>query len=223
MRRPARRTIYIFVIAAGLLLGGLIAMSTDSEYARTTDLGHGVSLVETVHVTRSPVTTIADSGGEATIPIPYRGEGVIHQKVLRRGVLLWESLPGKIYRTSVSPDGRYLVVWDHVHTEWWVVYDLASGSQLEVHLPVHPGMGDGMVPLHFGHWAEDSRSILVALDGEEIEPTRDRMFYREIYWLDPANGNFTRLQHCHGPYPPDEAPFTRPNWETTPCAGKFED
>ena len=220
MRKLPRRRLYFALIAVLIVVAGVIFLSVDREYLRTTDLGGGVSLVETVHVTRSPVTTIADSGGEATIPIPYHDEAVIHQKVLRHGALLWEAPAGKTFRTSVSPDARYLVVWDDVHTEWWQAYDLANGTQLEIHMPVHPGIGDGMVPLRFGHWSPDSLSIVVALDGEEVEPQNNWMLYREIYLLDPADGSFTRQQHCHTPYP---QPLVRPKWDTTPCAGKFED
>jgi len=166
MRKFVRRSLH--VVLAGTIY--VIVLSIDRQYQRTTDLGAGVTLIETVHVFRSALTVIADSGGSAWIPIPYRSEGVIRQKLLRNGAVLWESPAGKTYRASVSPDRQYLLLWDQVHSAWWRVYDLSTGTYREIYLPVHRGMGDGMVPLRFGRWSDDSRFIVVALDGEEVEP-----------------------------------------------------
>ena len=223
MRKLMRRLLYTVLGAALLLAIYIIAYSIDREYQRTTDLGGGVTLIETVHIYRSAYTVIADSGGSAVIPVPFRRESVIHQKVLRNGSVLWEGPADKIYSASVSPNYHYLVVWDHVHTEWWRVYDLSTGNSIEVHLPEHPGMGDGMVPLRFGRWSGDSRFIHVALDGEEVEKPNAWMRYRETYLLDPSNGNFFKQNHCHQPYPEGAQALPRANWDDSPCAGKYED
>ena len=223
MRKFVRKSLYIVLGAALLVTIYAIVLSIDREYQRTTDVGAGVTLIETVHVFRSAFTVIADSGGTAWIPIPYRSEGVIHQKIVRDGTVLWESPAGKTYRPSASPDRRYLLVWDQVHTEWWRVYNISTGTYREIYLPVHPGMGDGMVPLRFGRWSDDSRFILVALDGEEVEPSYGRMRYRETYLLDPSTGNFYKQNHCHQPYPDGEKSLPRASWDDSPCAGKYED
>ena len=222
MRKFVRGSLFL-VLAAALVTIYVAVLSIDREYQRATDLGAGVTLVETVHVFRSAFTVIADSGGSAWIPVPYRSEGVIHQKLLHRGAVLWESPPGKTFRTSVSPNRQYLLLWDLVHGEWWHVYDLSTGADLEIHMPVHPGMGDGMVPLRFGRWSDDSRFVLVALDGEEVESPYHWMKYRETYLLDPSNGNFYKQEHCHQPRPEGEGPFPRAKWDDSPCAGEYED
>ena len=83
MRKFVRRSLHVVLAAALLVTIYVIVLSIDREYQRTTDLGAGVTLIETVHVFRSAFTVIADSGGSAWIPIPYRSEGVIRQKLLR--------------------------------------------------------------------------------------------------------------------------------------------
>lgn len=223
MRKIKATILYGVLGLALLLLGCLIVLSVDTEYQRTTDLGRGVALIETVHITRSPITQIVDSGptGSAIILKPFRSEDVIHQKVMRNGGIIWEGRADKTYSVSVSPDHHYLVVWDHVHTEWWHAFDLATGADLEIHLPEHPGIGDGMVPLRFGQWSGDSHFVLVAVDGEEVEKPNAWMVYRETYLLDPATGNFYKQRHCHQPYP--EGHYTRPDWANTPCAGTYQD
>lgn len=223
MRKFVRGSLYALPAALLLVTIYVIVLSIDREYQRTTDLGGGATLVETVHVFRSAFTVIADSGGSAWIPVPYRSEGVIHQKLLRNGAVLWESPGGKTFRASVSPNRQYVVLWDQVHTEWWHVYDLPNGTDREIYMPVHPGLGDGMVPLRFGKWSDDSRFVLVALDGEEVEPPHQWMRYRETYLLDPSNGNFYKQEHCHQPYPEGEKSLPRANWDDSPCAGKYED
>jgi hypothetical protein len=223
MRKFVRRSLQVVLAGVLLVIIYVIVLSIDREYQRTTDLGAGVTLIETVHVFRSAFTVIADSGGSAWIPIPSRSEGVIRQKLLRNGAVLWESPAGKTYRASVSPNRQYLLLWDHVHSEWWRIYDLPTGTYREIYLPIHPGMGDGMVPLRFGRWSDDSRFIVVALDGEEVEPPHKWMRYRETYLLDPSNGNFYKQDHCHQPYPEGEKSLPRANWDDSPCAGKYED
>ena len=203
MRKFVRRSLQVVLAGALLVTIYVTVLSIDREYQRTTDLGAGVTLIETIHV--------------------YRSEGVIRQKLLRNGAVLWENPAGHTYRTSVSPDGKYLVLWDRGHSEWWEVYDLSAGTHREIYLPVHPGMGDGMVPLRFGRWSDDSRFILVALDGEEVEPPHKWMRYRETYLLDPSTGNFYKQTHCHQPYPDGERSLPRASWDDSPCAGKYED
>jgi len=223
MRKFVRKSLYVVLGVAMLVTVYGIVLSIDREYQRKTDLGAGVTLIETVHIFRSAFTVIAESGGTSWIPVPHRNEGVIHQKIVRNGMVLWESPAGKTSRTYVSPDHRYLLLWDQVHTEWWRAYDISAGTYREIYLPIHPGMGDGMVPLRFGRWSEDSRFVLVALDGEEIEQSEGRMKYREIYLLDPSIGNFYKQNHCHMPYPDGEESLPRANWDCTPCAGSYEE
>jgi hypothetical protein len=148
---------------------------------------------------------------------------VIHQKILRNGGVLWEGLDGKLFGAEVSPDHRYVLLWDHSHTERWSVYDLSTGASRAIFMPVHPGWGDGMVPLRFGGWSHDSRFLLVALDGEETEPPQQWMRYRETYLLDPSTGNFYKQNHCHQPYPENAKSLPQPNWDDSPCAEKYED
>jgi hypothetical protein len=223
MHKLLRRSSYSVLAAVLLIAIYVMALSIDREYQRTTDLAPGVTLIETIHVFRSAFTVIADSGGRTWVPTPYRTEGVIHQKVVRNGAVLWEGRSDKTFDTAVSPDHHYLLVWDKVHTEWWRVYDLSTGTFREIYLPTHPGMGDGMVPLRFGRWSDDSRFILAALDGEEFEQPNNRMRYRETYLVDASNGDFCKQNHCHQPYPEDAKSLPRANWDNSPCAGKYED
>jgi len=65
MRTFARSSLYIAITVPLLVAIYVIALSVDGEYQRTTDLGSGLTLVETVHVFRSAITVIADSGGSA--------------------------------------------------------------------------------------------------------------------------------------------------------------
>lgn len=221
MRKVIRWTIFIVLGCVALFVIWAVAMSIDREYQRTTELADGVTLVETIHVTRSAVTEIADSGGSATIPVPYRSEWVKDQKIFRNGTELWHGPSDKTFKTSVSPDHHYLVLWDDVHTEWWRIYDLSTGTSTEIYMPKHPGMGDAMVPLKFGWWSFDSTRIYVALDGTEVEPNKQWMRYRETYLLDPATGDFYKQDHCHQPTDPT-LPYSRPNWDNTLCAGTYE-
>lgn len=223
MRKFVKRSFYAVLAVVLLVTIYVIVLSVDREYQRTTDLGGGATLIETVHVFRSAFTVIADSGGSAWIPLPYRSEGVMHQKLVRNGTVLWESPEGKTFRASVSPNRQYVVLWDLVHSEWWHVYDLPNSSDREIYMPVNPGLGDGMVPLRFWKWSDDSHFIYVALDGEEVEPPHQWMRYRETYLLDPSNGNFYKQEHCHQPYPEGEKLLPRANWDDSPCAGKYED
>lgn len=70
MRKFVRRSLYAVLAAAQLVVIYVVVLSIDREYQRTTDLGAGVTLIETVHVSRSAFTVIADSGGSAWIPVP---------------------------------------------------------------------------------------------------------------------------------------------------------
>ena len=224
MRKLVRRSLYIALVVGLLFLIWVLAFSIDSEHQRSIDLGGGVILVETVHIFRSAFTQIADSGGSAILPMPYRNESVIHQKVLRNGTVMWEGPSDKIYNISVSPDRHYVLVWDQVRTEWWRAYDISTGNYIELYLPKHPGIGDGMVPLKFGWWSEDSTQFHAVIEGSEVEPVNQWMKYRETYLVDPSNGSFYKQNHCHqldplNPHPP----YFRPNWDNTPCAGKYED
>ena len=224
MRKGVRRSLYIALGVALFVVIWVLAFSIDREYQRSTDLGGGVVLVETVHIFRSAYTEIADSGGSAWLPMPFRSESVIHQKVLRNGAVLWEGPPDKTYNASVSPDHHYLLVWPQVHTEWWRVYDLSTGNYIEVYRPKDlPGMADYMVPLKFGRWSDDSQRILAVIEGTEIERPNNWMKYRETYLVDPSNGDLYKQNHCHQPVPDDQKPVSRLNWDNSPCAGKYED
>jgi hypothetical protein len=53
MRKFVRRSLFVVLAAALLVTIYVIVLSIDREYQRTTDLGAGVTLIETVHVFRS--------------------------------------------------------------------------------------------------------------------------------------------------------------------------
>jgi len=68
MRKFVRKSLYVVLGAALLVTVYGIVLSIDREYQRKTDLGAGVTLIETVHIFRSAFTVIADSGGPPGFP-----------------------------------------------------------------------------------------------------------------------------------------------------------
>jgi hypothetical protein len=177
------------------------AMYQRAEERRTSDLGGGITVVE----------TLRGFPGEST-------RVVLRQTVLRNGSTVFDSRY-KTFDLSASPDHRYLLARNNANRlAPWRVYDLSAGTSVAVLV------ADSSVRLSpkFWRWSDDSRSILAAMDAFESETDANGrstqggtlLPYRRTFLVDPANGSFREQRHCQQADP-------KPDWAATPCAGPY--
>jgi len=211
-------------IVALVLIAWITFFSVDFEYDRKRPLAGGLTMVERVHVTRTPYVGMAESGGSFFLPIPYQTSDVESWRVMRGDSVVWQPEPGELeMQLSFSPDGKHLLVWDQVALNPWHVHEVAGPGEATVapmrsatSQPSVSGMPDGLFRV-LG-WSSDSRRVYAALEGVDLKPPmRDGMLqpypYREVWAIDAAIGATTRLQRCEKP-----EPGTFPSWDGTPCA-----
>jgi hypothetical protein len=240
--RPSRRTSRIsrrsdltpvgadmkkWVIGAAGVGALLLALSRDSDEVRTLRVGQ-FTLVEHVHVTRHPYTHIADSGGDAFLPIPMSDEAIVSQRLESGTRTVWSST--KPHHVDASPDGGRVVVRSHNADEPWRVVSV-SGAQVIVPIPSDDSLLPNEkreYPFHFIKWANGGADLLLTAYSKgwrsvdywprvraEDPPVRMTTYVR-IWAIDPRTGSSRVTSRC-------EMPFTKtPDWTGYPCAFLFK-
>lgn len=213
---------------AAVVAAWIVAFSIDVEYDRTSPYVGDLTLVERVHLERTPYVGMAESTGDFWLPIPWQQERIVSRRVMHGDTVLWTPGPEgeKQMEISHSPDGKRLLLWARDAELRWRLID-AGGGQMIALPPLRPASFDpqrGEHPawrLRVRGWSRDSRSISVELEGSER--TRESspaaagryVAYRELWTIDAGDGSATRAQHCEQPV------ANRQNWDRTPCADDF--
>jgi hypothetical protein len=195
----------------------LVALSIDTDSTRTRRVGH-FTFVERIHVTRHPYTHIAESGGDAYLPIPLRSETVRWQGLVVDDDTLWSV--GRDHWVEPSPSGAAVVVGSHSHDEpWRIVY--TDGRVVEVPSPpaesLLPHEGHDY-PFDYSTWANSGRDLLLLAHTHgwrEVDyfprhrasdPVVNMTTYVRTWSIDPRTGASQVMGHC-------EMPFTdTPDW-----------
>ena len=209
----------IGVAAVGFLL---FAISHDTDEERTRQVGQ-FTLVERVHITRHPYTHIADSGGDAFLPIPISSVEIRSQRLTAGHKTVWSST--KPHHADANPEGDLVVIRSHNADEPWLVVS-ASGVQAVVAPPPPDSllpneMGD--YPFHFVRWANTGRNeLLVAYSKgwrtvdrwprtRADDPPVKMTTYVRLWAIDPRTGASRVTSHCEVPY------VQSPDWTGFPC------
>jgi hypothetical protein len=197
---------------------GLYAISRDSDEERLRTIGQ-FTLVERVHITRHPYTHIAESGGDAFLPVPMKTVQILSQRLVAGGRTLWSGT--KPHFADVSPNGDLVLLRAHNADEPWQILS-ASGSPLTVPVPpddsLLPNEARGY-PFHFARWGSSAgrpdQHILAYSKGwmetDLPAPTageeRIRMVnYVRTWVIDAQTGSATRQKMCQQRYTPS------PDW-----------
>ena len=96
-----------------VVVAWVVAFSIDREYEQTTTLAEGISLVETIHVTRTPYVGMAEAGGSFVLPFPNSTADVIAQELRRGDSVIWRGSGEERYDfIRVSPNRAYAMAQD---------------------------------------------------------------------------------------------------------------
>lgn len=196
------------------IVAWIVVFSIDRDYEQTTTLAEGISLVETIHVTRTPYVGMAEAGGSFVLPFPNASDAVVAQELRRGEAAIWRGSGEERYDFHVSPNRAHAVAQDRPRAKPWLVVDLERGTTVTVGEPSRaPRMHDYSFPFQFGGWSTDSRAALAAVEGSVTNDRGESRRYREIWSVDLVTGAATRLHDC------DLPSSDRPDWSATPCAG----
>ena len=194
------------------IVAWIVAFSIDREYQQTTTLAEGTSLVETIHVTRTPYVGMAEAGGSFVLPFPNSSADVIAQELRRGERVVWRGTDEDRYDFHVSPDRTHAVAQHRPQAKPLLVIDLERGGTVTVGEPSRaPRMHDYSFPLQFGGWSTDSRTAFAVVEGSVTNDRGETRRYREIWSVDPVTGAATRVHDCELPS------SERPDWSPTPC------
>ena len=195
------------------IVAWIVAFSIDREYEQTQTLAEGISLVETIHVTRTPYVGMAEAGGSFVLPFPNSSADVVAQELRRGETVIWRGTGEDQYDFHISPDRAYAAGQHRLHSKPWLVIDLERGNIVTVGEPTRaPRMHDYSFPLQFGGWSVDSRAVFGVVEGSVTNDRGESRRYREIWSVDPVTGATTRLHDCELPS------SEREDWSATPCA-----
>ena len=191
----------------------IVAFSIDREYEQTTTLAEGISLVETIHVTRTPYVGMAEAGDFFILPFPNSSADVIAQELRRGETVIWRGTGEDQYDFYISPDRARVLGQHRPHSKPWLVIDLQRGSTVTVgELSRAPRMHDYVFPLQFGGWSSDSRVAFGVVEGSVTTDRGESRRYREVWSVEPTTGAATRLHDC------ELLSSERLDWSATPCA-----
>ena len=222
-----RKTPLVVKIAA-VVAAWIVAFSIDVEYDRRSPYIGDLTLVERVHLDRTPYVGMAESTGEFWLPIPWQEERIVSRRVMHGDTVLWTPGPQKEdqMELSHSPDGKRLLLWARTAELRWRLIDAGGGTMTAIPAmrPENFDPRRSEYPawrIRVRGWSRDSRAVYVELEGTERERALSRpgsdqyVAYRELWTIDAADGSATRTQHCEQPV------ADRQNWDRTPCADDF--
>ena len=191
----------------------LILLSHDSEFERSSARGR-FTFVEKIHVERRAFLHIADSGGDAFIPIPTSDERILWQKLLVDGKAVWLSGGSARFWVDPSPDGTAVLLRSHSYEQPWRIL-LMSGEEIVVEAPKSLWFREGHdYPFDFWHWNEDGRTIEAFTHGWRTGPSEEASSmtsYRRIWRIDATDGSSRVITACEQRY------AEYPDWTGTAC------